>query len=311
VPQRVEWDGSEVEKKLVLDRVKQNGSDIEKYFVLDDERRIIVKANLRDDTDEYEVVYDLEGAEALADSTYRVHFAIQSGRSGASLNDSLIWRPRPASAGLLLAFDDDYMNSWEQHFDLFDKYNAKITFFIQGELNPFCAKALNRGHDVGYHSLNHLDLRKTSMAEFAAQTLDPAEAFRQAKVPLSSFAYPFGFSEPWMHEILFQSYTVLRGYGVTFRLYHKDKIRSAYIVSRAIDNIVIPADEDFDKAITLMLRTASFLEGNWVLPLTTHDISEAASWGISPRRLEFLLKTTADFGIVFYRYSDFAGKPTH
>jgi hypothetical protein len=290
----------------ILQRIKQNGSDVEKYFILDDERRIIVRANLRNGTDDYEVIYDLEGAEVLADSAYRVHFLLHEGKSGASLKDSLVWRPRSASAGLLLAFDDDYMDSWERYFDLFDKYNAKVTFFIQGKLNPFCTMALNQGHDVGYHSLNHLDLRKISREAFVVETLESAEAFRQAEIPLSSFAYPFGFSEIWMHEILFQSYAILRGYGVTFRLYNKDKIRSSYIVSCAIDNIVIPSEEDFERTITVMLRTAAFLEGNWVLPLTTHDISDTASWGISPRRLGFLLKTTTDLGIVFYRYSDFA-----
>jgi hypothetical protein len=68
---------------------------------------------------------------------------------------------------------------------------------------------------------------------------------------------------------------------------------------------VIPGEDHFDRDITMMLRTVKFLDGDWVLPLTTHDISNAA-WGISRRRLEFLLKTASELGLVFYRYSDFA-----
>jgi hypothetical protein len=42
-----------------------------------------------------------------------------------------------------------------------------------------------------------------------------------------------------------------------------------------------------------------------ILPLTTHTIAAEAAWGISPERLEYLLKTTAELGLQFYRYGDF------
>jgi hypothetical protein len=57
-----------------------------------------------------------------------------------------------------------------------------------------------------------------------------------------------------------------------------------------------------------MLMTAKFIDKNMVLPLTTHDISASASWGISPLRLEYLLKRADDLGMAFYRYSDFADR---
>ena len=290
----------------ILLRVQQNESDIEKYFILDEDGRIIVKAMVHDETEIFEVIYDLESAEDLMDSSYRVPFLMQAGKSGENLEDTLIWVPHAANAGLLLSFDDDYVDSWEQNFDLFDQYGARVTFFIQGEPNSFCISALSRGHDVGYHSLNHLDLTKVSGATFFKETFEPILRFKQDEIPLASFAFPFGFSEPWMHEILLQSFGILRGYGVTFRLYHDSEIRSAYIISQAIDNIVIPDEEDFDRKIRLMLRTVKFLGSSRVLPLTTHEISDTAGWGISRRRLEFLLKTAADLGLTFYRYSDFA-----
>jgi len=52
--------------------------------------------------------------------------------------------------------------------------------------------------------------------------------------------------------------------------------------------------------------TVKFIDKKLVLPLTTHDISAAAAWGISPRRLEYLLKTAGELGVAFYCYSDFA-----
>ena len=108
-----------------------------------------------------------------------------------------------------------------------------------------------------------------------------------------------------MHEILSQHFAVLRGYGVTYRLYTEDKIRSSYISSRAIDNTVIRGDEDYERIVKSMLRSVKFLEGDQILPLTSHDISFAA-WAINPQRLEILFKSAIELGLKFYRYSDFA-----
>jgi len=293
-----------------LEKVKQNGKDIDKNFILDEEGRIVVKAVLRHENADFEVIYDLENAKEIEGSAYEVGFSCRDKESGALLKDALVWNPLASEAGLLLSFDDDYTASWERYFDLFDKYKARVTFFIIGTpgppANPFCARAIGRGHDVGYHSLNHLDLRKMSRDEFNRQTSEAVKSFRDAGFPLSSFAYPFGFYEPWMHDALLGYFGTLRGYGVTFRLYSEAEIRRGYISSRAIDNTVIPSDADFYRLVNLMFKTAKFLDKKLVLPLTTHDISASADWGISPRRLEYLLKTANDMGLAFYRFSDFA-----
>ena len=291
----------------MLYRIQQNGADIVKFFILDNEGRIIVKADLCDTAGDFEIMYDLEGARALGNSTYAVGFSARNRETGDIIEDTLIWKPRAGTAGLLLSFDDDYLEVWERHFNLFDMYGARVTFFLQGEYDPFGARAMRRGHDIGYHGLNHLDLRSISRAAFIRETIASAEAFRQTGIPLASFAFPYGFSDPWMHEILLGDYTVLRGYGVTFRLFTKDQIRSAFISSRAIDNTVIPTEDHFDRLIRSMLRTLRFLDGSLILPLTSHDISDAP-WAISPRRLEFLLKTASDLGLRYFLYRDFAVK---
>jgi peptidoglycan/xylan/chitin deacetylase (PgdA/CDA1 family) len=293
----------------MLQRIRQNGNDINRYFILDENRQIIVKADLEDKAGDFEIIYDLVNAELLGASSYRVGFSARNKLSDESIEDSFIWRLRTGSAGLLLSFDDDHIASWEQHLDLFDEYGARVTFFLQGEYHPFSTLALSRGHDVGYHSLNHLDLRRVSQEVFIQETLEPLEAFKREGVSFSAFAYPFGFSEPWMQEILLQSYSVLRGYGVTYRLYDEAVVRSGFISSRAIDNIVISGEENFNRLTNSMLRTLKFLENGMILPLTTHEISDSASWGITPRRLEFLLKTAKDLDLVYYRFRDFGNPP--
>jgi peptidoglycan/xylan/chitin deacetylase (PgdA/CDA1 family) len=295
-----------------IEKIKQNGKDIDKYFIPDTEGRIAVKSDLRDEDRDFEIIYDLENAAAIGDSLYEVGFSCRDKESGMLLKDTIVWNPLAADAGILLSFDDDYTDSWERYFALFDKYKTKVTFFIigkpdAGKTGAFCAKALSRGHDVGYHSLNHLDLRRMPAEEFNRETIEPLKSFRDAGIQLSSFAYPYGHYEPWMHNALLGSFGTIRGYGNTFRLYSEAEIRRGYISSCAIDNTIISSD-DFYRIVNLMLMTAKFIDKNLVLPLTTHDISSSAQWGISPRRLEYLLKTANDLGMAFYRYSDFAGE---
>jgi len=305
---------SPVIPERLIDRIKRNGMDIVKYFILDEDGRIVVKADFLDRSNNTsgEVIYDLENLEAVetgggsvGDSAYRVRFLIHEEGFDGTVEDALIWRPVPGSAGLLLSLDDDYVETWEKYFDLFDEYGARITFFLQGANITFAARALERGHDVGYHSLSHPDLRKVSHERFMNETVLTGEFYRQAGIPLSSFAYPFGFSEEWMHETLLESFGVLRGYGTTFRLYREDQIRGSHIISRAIDNTVIRGDENFERLVTQMLFAVKFLDDGHVLPLTSHDISDNAQWGISRKRLEFLLKTAVDLKLKFYCYSDF------
>jgi hypothetical protein len=289
----------------VVQRVRQNRPDIAKRFTLDEAASITVIADVSEQGEQFRVTYDLTNATPISPSRFTVSFVVSGGQNDETRRDTLVWELRPDKSGLLLAFDDDYMDVWTQYLNLFDRYGAKVTFFIQGNFTPFSALALKRGHDVGYHSVNHLNLTKVSREVFDEETIVDTGTWRNAGIPLRSFAYPFGLSEAWMHEALLQHFTILRGYGVTFRLYDRAAIQQGYITSRAIDTILFKQDADFEAMLTLMLRTVKFIGGDRVLPLTTHTIADDADWGIKPARLEFVLKTARALRLVFYRYNDF------
>jgi peptidoglycan/xylan/chitin deacetylase (PgdA/CDA1 family) len=283
-------------------KVQKNFKTIDNYFIPGETSEIVVKARLREGDEDYEITYDLQNA-VSKDSVFRVDFLIKEIQSGAIRRDTLLWTIEEDDAGILLAMDDDYQDVWEQYFDLFDRYQAKLTFFVTGEYGPFCSKALNRGHDIGYHTLNHLNLLKVSRKVFFEETLAGLDGFRKAEIPLKAFAYPYGLWEPWMHKELFKSFTVIRGFGTICRIYNRNAIKNSYISSKSIDNIIYKEDDTFKAAVTMMLRTAKFL--GRILPLTTHTIADDTAWGIRPDRLEYLLQSAANLKLTFYRYSDF------
>jgi peptidoglycan/xylan/chitin deacetylase (PgdA/CDA1 family) len=291
----------ETAMESAIKRIKENSPEIRKYFEIDEDKNIITKGEI----DRFEIVYDLANLRPESPGVFLVPFTVRHAESDEWRQDQLSWRPRRDAAGILLAFDDAYDEVWESNFDLFDRYNARVTFFVQGEYRSFCNAALERGHEVGYHTLNHLNLPKVSRDVFFEEVFYQADVFRNSGVPITSFAYPFGLSEPWMHEELLKHYKILRGYGVTFRLYDSAAIRDGYIISRAIDTILFKQEKDFEAVIDIMLRTVKFIGGDIVLPLTSHDISDDADWGIKPHRLRYLLKTANDLQLNFYLFRDF------
>jgi hypothetical protein len=284
----------------LLRRVKNNDPALAKYFLQDEEGTITVKA----EAEGFEILYDLAKARPAGASRWEVDFSVCPKEGGETRQDVLLWTIPPDEAGILLSLDDNYETQWRRYFDLFDRYGVKVTFFVIGAFSPFCTEALNRGHDIGYHTMNHLNLPRLSREEFYRETLD-LDSYREAGIPLRSFAYPFGFSEPWMREALADTFAIQRGFGVRYHVYNRESLAAGYIASISIDNIIYKTDEEFEAALTMMLRTVKFIGGDSVIPLTTHTIADEADWGISPRRLEFLFRSARELDLRFYRFGDF------
>lgn len=92
-----------------------------------------------------------------------------------------LYRVRQArQSGILLAFDDYSADNWESRFDLFDKYDVKVTFFLNAsEPTDFCYRAIERGHEIGFHSIGHIDACAATDEEIQTQIIDPIDTFRR------------------------------------------------------------------------------------------------------------------------------------
>jgi peptidoglycan/xylan/chitin deacetylase (PgdA/CDA1 family) len=203
--------------------------------------------------------------------------------------------------GIVLSFDDYYPETWEQHFDLFDEYGAKVTFFVKGgSVTKFMLDAQNRGHEIGYHTVNHLHLPKLSIEQFYEETISRISIFRDAGIELTSFAYPFGEYNSWMHEELLKYYKIVRGFS-KFKRYTMDEMKSGFIDSKSIDNIKYKSEIYFQSSIDNMLQSAKHY--GKIITLTSHKISDD-EWGITSERLEYVLNKCQEYGLTFYRYND-------
>ena len=103
-------------------------------------------------------------------------------------------------AGILcLTFDDAYWKNWEKALPVFEKYDAKATFFPSGNLNAEDLASLKKldeaGHTIGCHTCGHRDaptfFKNVSSAMYDRREIAPQKkALRSAGINPEFFAYP-------------------------------------------------------------------------------------------------------------------------
>jgi hypothetical protein len=114
-------------------RVKSDDPGLVKYFLQDEEGTITVKA----DAGDWEILYDLSEARPVSPSLWEVDFSVRQAETGETRRDTLLWLIPPDDSGILLSLDDSYEDQWRRHFDFFDHYGVKLTFFVIGNHSPF------------------------------------------------------------------------------------------------------------------------------------------------------------------------------
>ena len=204
--------------------------------------------------------------------------------------------------GIVLAFDDYNASNWEEYFDLFDEYNVKVSFFVNAyEPTEFCFDALERGHEIAYHTAGHVDVRGLSEDKMYEQVIQPIETFSNQGIELTTFAYPYGLYSGELNERLLQYYNVLRG-AFGYQLAGKHEMRHGFVESLSIDNINYDSDEAFQARIDSILEELDNNVGA-VVGLYSHAIGDG-DWCVAEDRLEYLFRRAQEMGIQFYTYKE-------
>lgn len=202
--------------------------------------------------------------------------------------------------GILLAFDDYNSSNWEEYFDLFDEYGVKVTFFINAEEpTDFCYRALERGHEIAFHTVEHADLREVSQEEIYRQAIAPIEVFREKGIDLTTFAYPYGHYSEELNEMLLEHYTVVRG-AYALQVNNKHALRGGFVESMSLDNVNYESQEAYEAYITEILTQLKQGKAN-VISMYSHAIAEG-DWCVSPDKLRFLFQKADELGLQFYTF---------
>lgn len=223
--------------------------------------------------------------------------------AGVILGSIKLYRVNKArESGILLAFDDSAIDNWRQHFDFFEKHHVHVTFFVaMDEPTEFCHEALERGHDIGFHSIGHVDCTTLSSEELRQRVIDPIELFKKDGIELTSFAYPYGMHTEELDEELLKYYKVVRG-AYFYELHSKADLRHGFIEAYPIDNHYLGDDAEFQKQIDAILKELSENVGA-VACLYSHTI-DGGDWCVTQEHLEYLFQRAEELGLKFYTFRE-------
>jgi peptidoglycan/xylan/chitin deacetylase (PgdA/CDA1 family) len=202
--------------------------------------------------------------------------------------------------GILLAFDDYNEQNWRDHFDLFEKYNVPVTFFVTlDEPNEFCHDAIKKGHEIGCHTIGHMKVTEMTDEEIQEKVIDPIEIFGKDGIEITSFAYPYGARTEELDELLLQHYKTVRG-AYFYELHNKADLRHGFVDAYPLDNYYFESDEEFQKSIDAILDELCENEGA-VTCMYSHAI-DGGDWCVTEDHLEYLFQKAHERGLEFYTF---------
>ncbi len=223
--------------------------------------------------------------------------------------------------GIIFTFDDQFIDNWFKHQDLFKEYDIKATFFITRphQLDSSEIRKLRlldeAGHEIACHGLNHKNPMNyvDSPAVYLQKEIIPAiEILEELNFAQQSFAYPFGRSFPELDSLLLNHVdyirkatwnkkdTTINYYDQIYMSDPKDRITN----SMGIDHNYDISLKNFEQGV---LRAR---ENNEVLVLHAHKINTTKEdYTTHPEMLEAYFQISKKHGLTSIRLEDMKNWP--
>jgi peptidoglycan/xylan/chitin deacetylase (PgdA/CDA1 family) len=125
-------------------------------------------------------------------------------------------------SGVVISFDDDYVNEWFEVNNILKTYDWIATFFVTrfNQLSTAKIQKLkdlkNYGHEIGAHGLNHINgptfILANGINEYINQEITPMlNLMSNNDLSPTSFAYPYGSRNSITDNLLLNEFQILRG----------------------------------------------------------------------------------------------------
>lgn len=127
-----------------------------------------------------------------------------------------------SKAGVVITFDDYFVNEWKEADAQLTKYKWKATFCVSNfkKLTTTDISNLkvlqNKGHEIAGHGFRHLNAKefakKNNKQQYLKVEIFPLiEAFKKEGIEIKSFAYPFGTKTQTLDFELKKHFEIIRG----------------------------------------------------------------------------------------------------
>lgn len=146
-------------------------------------------------------------------------------------------------AGVVLSFDDSYVNEWFEADKKLRHYSWKATFCVS-KINTLNSSEISKllklqseGHEIAGHGFDHLNAKKfvaqNGIKAYIHQEIDPMiRLMHFYSLKVTSFAYPFGFRNAAIDAELSNDFKILRAttYGAEDPFYQNCYFNNSRLV---------------------------------------------------------------------------------
>lgn len=218
--------------------------------------------------------------------------------------------------GIVLTFDDTFIDEWYAADALMQQYNWKATFFVtnfdsttesqQVEL----AELMNNGHEIGGHGLHHLNapnyVASLGMEAYINSEITPMIQLMNANgYTLKSFAYPFGAQNKQLDNRLLGIFNILR--GTTYGKVEPRLQNCFYTGKRVIYGLGI--DDNYGNDISYLKSLMKYAKDhNKIVIFYGHKIVKTATdkYQTPMSKLTEICEFATQNGLIFYTASALA-----
>lgn len=232
---------------------------------------------------------------------------------------------------LCLTFDDCHWGGWVAVMPIFEKYNAKASFFPHSALSAGALKCMKKlsdaGHTVGPHTVHHCKatdyVKKKGFEAFWNDEVAPQmKAYASVGIVPKAMAYPNNASNPEIDaQLVKRGIKRLRG-GLHKARPHDpkglkratlvpfEKLDAMYMTEEAVATnhlmrgvgIGTFYNTDIDDLVKGIRRAAA---NNETMVLYSHDIQKKPSGiGMKTEWLEAILKAASEEGMAIVGFND-------
>lgn len=224
-------------------------------------------------------------------------------------------------AGIMLTFDDRSIKEWYEYRALFNEYDVKATFFINGieEVSKDDIKKLRKlqkdGHEIGSHGLNHLNsveyVENNSIYKYLEDEITPSIAGLEKRgFKVTSFAYPFGSRSEEIDTELLKNFSIIRGTAYASKNTKLKDLDSIYYSPEKINKIIfgVGIDQSYNNSLSDIIAGIERARvEEKVMVLYGHSIGEGTNlkkYITSKDMLEGIFKYARENDLKFYTVSE-------
>jgi peptidoglycan/xylan/chitin deacetylase (PgdA/CDA1 family) len=218
-------------------------------------------------------------------------------------------------AGVILSFDDAYINEWHATNQKLKKYSWKGTFFVCkiNTLNQSKVEKLlemqKEGHEIACHGYHHYHaekfVAKYGINEYLNQEIDPMlNLMSFYGFNVSTFAYPYGGRNKILDDALLKKFKIIRGRAFCEEVANKQGCyynNSNLVFSFSIDD----THNHFN--IPHLLQLLEYAKkNNKILILNSHKTVDKVSGDYQTKNatLEYICKYVKNNNMNFYTLAD-------